>query len=121
MDHICLALPVLPGKSDAARSFMRELDTTRRTDYDRSERRIGITKEVWFLALSAAGDQLIGYMESADFGRALGMFSASRDEFDVWFKRQMQDVTGVDLEAPPAGPLPELLSTYEVRAAALGA
>lgn len=113
MDQICLALPVLPGKSEAARAFLGELDTTRQRDYDTSERRIGITKEVWYLAALPAGDHLIGYMESADFGRALGMFSASREEFDVWFKRRLQAVTGADLEAPPAGTLPELLSRYE--------
>lgn len=113
MDQICLALPLLPGKSDDARAFMRELDTTRKADYDHSERRIGIMKEVWYLASLPAGDQLIGYMETADFGRALEMFAASRADFDVWFKRRLQEVTGVDLEAPPAGPLPELLSRYE--------
>jgi len=53
------------------------------------------------------------YMESADFGTALGMFSQSRDEFDVWFKGQLADVTGVDLNTPPPGPLSELLSHYE--------
>lgn len=112
MDQICLALPVRPGKSDDARTFLRALDTTRSAEYDRSERRIGITKEVWYLAALPAGEHLIGYMESADFARALGMFAASRDEFDVWFKQSLRDVTGADLEAPPAGPLPELLSRY---------
>ena len=46
MDQICLVLPILPGKTEEARTFQRELDTDRKADYDRSERRIGITKEV---------------------------------------------------------------------------
>jgi len=29
----------------------------RKPDYDRSERRIGVTKEVWYLAHTPAGDQ----------------------------------------------------------------
>ena len=45
MDQICLALPILPNKTESAREFMRELEEERKGDYDRSERRIGITKE----------------------------------------------------------------------------
>jgi hypothetical protein len=113
MDQICLVVPVLPGKTAEARAFMRELDTVRRAEYDRSERRIGITKEVWYLAPMSSGDQLVGYMETADFPRALQQFSQSRDAFDVWFKERMRTVTGLDLDHPPADGLPELLSTYE--------
>jgi hypothetical protein len=112
MDQICLVVPIMPGKTDDARDFMRELEGTRKHDYDLSERRIGITKEVWYLADAPGGDQLVAYMESADFSRALSMFSASQDEFDMWFKRRLADSTGVDLNTPPSGPLPELLSSY---------
>ena len=44
MDHTCMALPVVNGKTADARTFLRQLDTTRRAEYDRSEQRIGITK-----------------------------------------------------------------------------
>ncbi len=114
MDHVCVVFPLLPGKTEEARAFQRELDTQRKADYDRSERRIGITKEHWFLASVPAGDQLVVYMESQDFDRALGLFVASRDEFDLWFKRRLAEVTGVDLNNPPPDlRLPEHLSGYE--------
>ena len=114
MDHICIAFPILSGKTEDARAFQRELDTTRKAAYDTSERRIGITREYWFIASLPTGDQLIVYMESEDFGRALGLFAASRDEFDRWFKQQLADVTGVDLNNPPPDmKLPELVSSYE--------
>jgi hypothetical protein len=94
---------------------MQQLDGSRRAEFDASERRIGITKELWYLAKLAAGDHLIAYMESADFGRALQMFVASRDPFDMWFKAQMLSVTGLDLNNPPADMQPaELLSHYEM-------
>jgi AAA ATPase domain len=66
----------------------------------------------WYLAHAPAGDQFVAYMETPDFGRALSLFSASRDEFDLWFKRRLTDATGLDLNTPPSGPLPELLSSY---------
>lgn len=114
MDQICLAVPVLPDKSGAARDFMRVLESERKPDYERSEQRIGITKEAWFLASLPSGDHLIAYMESPDFHNALGTFSQSQDEFDLWFKGRLADVTGLDLNNPPPGmKMPELLSSYE--------
>jgi hypothetical protein len=112
MDQICLVVPIKPGMTDDARDFMRELEGPRKPDYDQSERRIGITKEVWYLARTSSGDQFVAYMESADFGRALSLFSGSHDEFDMWFKRRLADSTGLDLNTPPSGPLPELVSSY---------
>ena len=40
------------------------------------------------------------------------MFSHSHDEFDQWFKQRLADATRLDLNTPPAAPLPELLSSY---------
>jgi hypothetical protein len=91
---------------------MKELESSRKAEYDASERRIGITKEAWFLAPLPSGDHLIAYIESEDFMKALEMFVSSQDKFDLWFKRRLADSTGLDLNQPPSGPLPELLSSY---------
>lgn len=116
MQQICLALPVVSGRSDDARDFMRELEESRKQEYARSEERIGITKEVWYLAALPAGEVLVAYMETDDFGRALELFSQSRDDFDMWFKLRLSEVTGVDLNNPPEMTLPELLSSYSAQA-----
>jgi hypothetical protein len=114
LDHICLAIPLLPGKSAEARAFFKQLDGAKRADFDASERRIGITKELWYLATLPAGDHVIGYMEASSFNHALQSFVASREPFDLWFKQQMLAVTGLDLNNPPEMTPPELLSHYEV-------
>lgn len=113
MDQVCLVIPILLGKTDAARDFWREVETERKAEYDRSERRIGITKEVWCLAQLPAGDHFVVYMESPDFSNALRLFSTSQDDFDVWFKRCLAETTGVDLNNPPEMRLPEVLSSYQ--------
>jgi hypothetical protein len=114
MDQICVVFPILPGKTEDARAFQRELDTARKADYARSEQAIGITKELWYIAALPSGDHFVAFMESEDFAKALGQFAKSRDEFDLWFKRRLNDVTGVDLNNPPPDmKLPELVSTYE--------
>jgi len=112
MDQICLVLPILQGKTEAARDFMRELEGARKAEFDQSERRIGIVKEVWYLATLSSGDHFVAYMESPDFSNALSMFSQSRDAFDLWFKQRLAEATGVDLNDPPPMQLPELLSNY---------
>jgi len=112
MDQICLVLPILPGKTAVARDFMRELESARNAEYDQSERRIGIGKEVWYLATLPSGDHFVAYMESPDFGTALTRFAQSHDAFDLWFKQRLAEATGVDLNDPPPMQLPELLSSY---------
>jgi hypothetical protein len=112
MDQICLVIPVQPGKGEDAREFMNELEQSRMAEYAASEERIGITKEVWFLAGTPGGDTLVAYIETDDFGEALTRFSGSHDDFDLWFKQRLADSTGVDLNDPPAMTLPELLSSY---------
>jgi hypothetical protein len=118
MQQICLVLPVVSGHGDDARDFMRELEASRKPEYARSEERIGITKEVWYLAPLSDGEILVAYMETDDFAGALGQFSQSRDDFDMWFKRRLADVTGIDLNDPPEMTLPELLSSYSAVSAA---
>lgn len=113
MDHICLTIPILPGKGDAARSFMTELESTHRGAYAESEQRIGIGKELWFISNLGEQELLVAYMEAKDFEGALGQFSASQDTFDLWFKEQLAGATGLDLNNPPEMKLPELVSHYE--------
>ena len=112
MDQICLVVPILPGRTVDARDFMRELETGRNADYQRSEQRIGIVKEAWYLAPTPAGDQLVAYLESPNAPKALSAFCQSQDQFDQWFKQRLADATGLDLNTPPTAPLPELLSSY---------
>ena len=83
---------------------MRELQDKRKPDYHRSERRTGVTTEVWYLAHTPVGDQFVAYVEAEDFARALSLFSGSQEEFDLWFKRRLADSTGLGLNTPPSAP-----------------
>ena len=113
MDQVCFALPLLENNAEDAHAFFEELETQRKSDYAASEQRINISKESWHLQHSPQGDLLLAYIESPDFANALGMFSQSQDGFDQWFKRRIAELTGVDLNDPPPGPLSERLSSYE--------
>jgi hypothetical protein len=117
MEHALFALPVLSGKSAAARGFLQALEGDRQRDYAASEERLGIDKEVWALQQTPMGELFVIFFQGADIGTALGTFVASRDDFDVWFKDQVKDTTGVDLNVAPTGPLSDVLSVYEAEKA----
>jgi hypothetical protein len=96
MQEHCVVFSLLPGRGESARDFMRQLADGRRAEQERSERRIGIGGARWFLGQVAAGELLIGMIDSRDLARALGLLSVSMDPHDLWFKRRFADATGVD-------------------------
>ncbi len=113
MDSIALALPVLPGKTEAVRKLFKMLKNEKRKEYDKSQKKAGVLRERDFLQSTPMGDMLIFYLESRDFNKAFTEFAMSKDSFDVWMKGEIKSFTGVDFSQPPSGPLPELLMSYD--------
>ena len=113
MDRTLFALPLLAGKTAAARAFLQELEGARKAAYAASEARLGLTTEVWALQSLPAGDCFVVYFEGADVARAFQQFAASADAFDRWFKDRVRETTGAALNTPPPGPMSEILSVYE--------
>ena len=109
MDQTLFVLPILPGKTEAARAFLQELGGARKQELAACGQRVGIPKEMWALQRLPQGDVLISYMAGDDLAHAFTQFAASQDDFDRWMKRQLQEVTGADLNTPPSGPLSECL------------
>ena len=120
MEYALFALPVLEGKSAGARAFLAELEGARKADYATSEQRLAITKEVWAIQSTPMGELFVVFFQAPDIPGAVGQFVGSRDPFDLWFKAQVKDVTGIDLNVPPPGALSEVLSVYEAQPAPTG-
>jgi hypothetical protein len=112
VDHTCLVVPVLPGKEEELRRFYREVEQ-RQEEYDRSERQLGISKEIAWSAKTDSGTFAVVYIQSENFDAAFSQFVQSREDFDMWFKSRVLDISGLDLNNPPEMELPELLSVYE--------
>ncbi len=110
MDQSLFALPILPGKTEAARAFLQELGGSRFQELTACGRRVGISKETWALQHTSQGDVLVAYFAGEDISRAFADFATSQDEFDCWMKQGLQQVTGADLNTPPSGPISEILA-----------
>jgi len=94
MKQRLFAVPILPGKTEQARAFLRALAGERSDGFVACERRLGVTKEVWAIQSVPQGDMLICYFAAADVGQVATEFTASQEAFDVWFNAQLTETAG---------------------------
>ena len=108
MSMFAMALPILPGKTEDWKRFVSELSGTRRSQFEDSRRNLGV-REQTFLQHTPMGDFVVVTLEGDNPAQAFATFGQGQDEFTSWFKDQVMTAHGVDLGAPPQGPLPELV------------
>jgi hypothetical protein len=110
MEQALFALPILPGKTEAARAFLQELGGPRKQDLAECGQGVGLIKETWAIQQTPQGDLFVAYLAGENLARAFEQFAASQTEFDRWFKQRVQETTGADLNTPPAGPISQILA-----------
>jgi hypothetical protein len=108
MTLIAVAFPILPGKTDAWRSWMDEINGSRREQFDESRRNAGVHERT-FLQSTPMGDVVIVTLEGDDPGRAFGKMLGSGDEFATWFASKAKEIHGVDLTQRQVVSIPELV------------
>jgi hypothetical protein len=106
MAMFAIAFPILPGKTPQWREFIGELNGARKAEFEANRRELGVRERTFFQP-TPMGDFVVVTLEGDDPGAAFGKFAQGDDDFTNWFKAQVQEVHGVDLAAPPPGPMPE--------------
>jgi hypothetical protein len=101
--------PVLPGKEQEGRDFAAACVGERLKGFEGQMARGGLTRETWSLQETPVRSFILVWFEAPDVEKAFTELATSDDEFTVWFRGQVKDVTGVDLGAPPESPPPDLL------------
>jgi hypothetical protein len=110
MTSLAFALPITPGKTDEWLRWGEELLGPRRTEYEASRRRLGVTVERCFLQHTPQGDLNVVVLEGDDLAAAFQGVATSQDPFDVWFREKAKEYfSGLDLGQPLPGPLAELV------------
>ena len=112
MPAIASAYPILPGKLETWRNFCQEMAGPRKKEHDESRRRLGFTTERAWHQATPMGDFALVYGETSDVAAFFSRMAESQEPFDVWFKKQVLEIHGLDFNQPPAGPLPELTFDY---------
>jgi hypothetical protein len=103
------AFPIVPGKEKEGRDFAAACMGERRKGFDAQAARTGLTRETWSLQETPMGSFMLVWFEAPDIEGSFTELATSDDEFTVWFRGQVKELTGVDLGAPPQGPPPEVL------------
>jgi hypothetical protein len=100
--------PILPGKEDAARAWVKEITGPRKEGFDAINRHADITRETWTLQPTPMGSFMLVWAEG-DIEKAMQDVATSDDEFTVWHRSKLLEITGIDITKPPEGPDAELL------------
>lgn len=94
-------VPILPGKKGDALAFAASLMGERNAELDHAQ--TTVTKESWFLQETPMGDFLIVYYQAPDPDKVHAALAVSDEPFDVWFRAQVLDITGIDISTPMTG------------------
>lgn len=99
---IVRAFPV--SGREAVDAFVRELDA-RADQVRRFFESFGIAREAWFYQRWDHGDIVIVVTDAEEPVRARASdYGATREEFAVWFKDRVKELTGIDPSVMPLGP-----------------
>lgn len=109
------AFPVLLGKTEQWKHFCQEMVRPHHSEYEASNKRLGITRVVTSLQQTPQGDMAIVYLEAPDIPRVFEGYTSSQEPFDVWFREQVKDIHGVDFSEPLPGPLPEVVIDWRAK------
>ncbi len=92
-----VTLPILPDKTEAWRRFRQELHGSRRGEYERCRRLLGILGAQAVLVETALGTAAVLEVEAADLGRALSLLAEADDAFLRWFRSQLEEIHGLTI------------------------
>lgn len=99
MPSIAFAAPILPGKTEQDREDMRSCaHGERQAAYEASRVRHGIVRESVWIQATPDVDLAVVYIEADDLPAAFAGLGSSQEPFDVWFREQVRDVHGINLE-----------------------
>lgn len=103
-----MAIPIAQGQEEEFHKFINELKGDRQEDFRSSRRKLGVRERAFFQQTPMGGLVIIT-LEGENPAQALQDFAQGTDSFTAWFLERVKQIHGLDLSAPPAGPLPELL------------
>ena len=111
MAYYAFANPVLPGKVDTWKSYVKEMNGPRNKERVESRKRVGLTLERVWLQHTPMGDFAVVYWEAKDVGKVFEGLMKSDAPFDRWFRDKiLMEVHGMDISKPP--PMNELVLDF---------
>ncbi|NQU52259.1 MAG: hypothetical protein HQ522_06935 [Bacteroidetes bacterium] len=98
--------PIKEGKVDEWKSWSAELSGEKRSEFTDLNKRHGLTRHDVWLAETPAGAMAVVIHEGPGSDTFMQNVAQSENSFDVWMKESIEDLHGMDMGAPPPGPMP---------------
>ena len=115
MPHVVRAFP-LRGSIADLNAFAQALAGPRAADAARFYRRYGVARESWHMQHTDHGPWVIAVTELADPADQAPRFAEATEAFHLWFKSQVEALTGVDPNMTPLGPPTREVFVWQERA-----
>ena len=112
MQRVVRAFPV--KSKEAIVKFAEEVDEWPNEKKKAFFQNFGEVTETWHFQMIEGKPYVIGVAEGTDLEKGFERYASMSDPFSTWFKDQVKEITGVDLNGAPKGPSSELV--YELRA-----
>ena len=117
MPRVVRAFPLKASIADLT-AFSEALAGPRSGDAARFYRRYGVESESWHLQKTDHGPWVIVVTEIADPVDAAPRYADATEAFHLWFKSQVETLTGVDPNYTPLGPPTKEVFVWQDRASA---
>lgn len=113
MAVLAFALPILPGKQEGWRRFCQELLESRYREFEESQRRLGISREVMWFTQTVQGEMAIICLEGEHLECVFAYLADSALPFDSWLRQQLLDLHGFDVAKMSQGLNHELIFAWQ--------
>ena len=103
-----IVAPIVEGKLEAWKAWASELKGPRQSELNSYNQRYRLTRHDAWLAETPMGPVVVVLQEGPGADDVMAKLSSSTVPFDLWFAGKVEEVHGLDVSAPPPGPMPEL-------------
>ncbi len=105
-------VPMLPGKLETWKKYMREM-ADKGKEMKASHKRAGLKVHRAWHQHTPQGDFTVVYMEAKDPAKVFEQFAKSTEPYDVWFRDKILiECHGMDMKAPPP-PMNQIMFDYK--------
>lgn len=111
MDTIARAFPIT--SRDALVQMGKQIDEFSSEHKKILKTDFGLDREKWFYQEIEGNPYVIAVVRGESLEDGFKKWANTEDEFAVWFRRQVLEITGIDLTVEPKGPQSDLI--YELR------
>ena len=103
--------PIQPNKTEEFRQFVKDLNGSRKKEYEDSRQKAGFEQEAMFLQKTPMGEMVVIVQVADSQKAALDALRSMKDPFNVWYFQKLKDIHGVDIVGSDV-PLNELLLDF---------